>query len=109
MHLTAKDGRGQVLDPGDSRGQTGDNAHDPIKEGGVGGHGQDGGLAATDLGALYHHTEAHAEEVCPPQGGHHSPTHEPETGHTIVHFKVRIMNDSFNIYSVVVIGCSPYS
>lgn len=77
-HLTAKNGRGQVLHTRDSRGQSRDNAHYPVEEGGVGGHGQDRGLAAADLGPLHHHAEAHAEEVGPPQGGHHSPTHEPE-------------------------------
>lgn len=76
-HLTAKDGRGQVLHARDSGGQPRDDAHDPVEEGGVGGHRQDRGLAAADLGSLHHHAEAHAEKVGPPQGGHHSPTHEP--------------------------------
>lgn len=76
--LTAKDGRSQVLDAGDGGGQACDNAHDPVEEGGVGRHGQDGGVAAADLLALDHHSEAHAEVVRPPQGGHHSATHEPE-------------------------------
>ena len=75
--LTAKDGRSQVLDAGDGGGQACNNAHDPVKEGGVGRHGQDGGLAAADLLALDHHSEAHAEVVRSPQGGHHSATHEP--------------------------------
>ena len=76
-NLTAKDGCSQILHTGDGGGQAGDNAHDPVKEGGVGGHGQDGGLTAVHLLALHHHSEAHAEVVRPPQGGHHSPTHEP--------------------------------
>lgn len=65
-YLTAKNGRGQVLHTRDSRGQSRDNAHYPVEEGGVGGHGQDRGLAAADLGPLHHHPEAHAEEVGPP-------------------------------------------
>lgn len=75
--LTAKDGRRQVLDTGDGGGQACNNAHNPIKKGGVGGHSQDGGLAAADLLALHHHSEAHAEVVHPPQGSHDFPTHEP--------------------------------
>lgn len=85
-YLTAKDGCSQVLDPGDGGGQARDDAHDPVKEGGVGGHGQDGGLAAVHLLALDHHSEAHAEVVSPPQGSHHSPTHEPGDGRNILDY-----------------------
>lgn len=72
--LTAKDGNVQVLDAGHGGGQAGYEAHDPIKEGGVGGHGQDGSLAAAGLLTLDHHSKTHAEEVSPPQGGQHSLT-----------------------------------
>lgn len=75
--LTAKDGRSQVLNTGNSGGQARYNAHNRIKKGGVRGHGQDGGLTAADLLALDHHSEAHAAVERPTQGSHHPPTHEP--------------------------------
>lgn len=76
-HRTAKDGCCQVFDTGDGGGKACNNAHNPIKKGGVGGHSQDRGLTAVHLLALDHHSEAHGEVVSPPQGSHHSPTHEP--------------------------------
>ncbi len=79
--LTAKDGCSQVLDTGDGGGQACNDAHDPIKKGGVGGHSQYGGLTAADLLSLHHNSEAHAEVVRPPQGSHHIPTHEPAQEH----------------------------
>lgn len=79
--LTAEDGRGQVLHAGDGGGQAGHDAHDPVVEGGVRGHSQDGGLAAGHLPALHHHSEAQAEEVRPPQGSHHPAAQEPGERH----------------------------
>lgn len=81
--LTAKDGRGQVLHTGDSGGQAGYDANDPIEKRGVGGHCQNGGLAAVNLLALDHHSEAHAEVIRLPQGNHHRLTQRPGDEHSI--------------------------
>lgn len=75
--LTAEDGRCQVFHTGDGGRQTSHNADNAVVEGGVGGHSQDGGLAAGHLPALHHHPETQAEEVGPPQGGHHPAAQEP--------------------------------
>lgn len=88
--LTAKDGRSQVLDPRDSGGQAGYKACNRIKEGRVGGHCQNGGLEAADLFTLHHNSESHGKVVGPPQGNHHSFTHEPING-----AEENIQNESF--------------
>lgn len=77
LSLTAKDGRGQVLHAGDGGGQAGHDAHDPVVEGGVRGHSQDGRLVAGHLLAFHHHSEAQAEEVGPSQCSHHPAAQEP--------------------------------